>query len=343
MSSLLKPREILTPPTPRAPRAPHAPHAPHAPARPASHPVPPELAGPLDRAVRGLFGVSWGQARGWIGSGKVRVGQAVVTDATFRVAAGTAIYFDERARRPRAGELTDEQIIHVDTHILVIAKPAGISTIPYDDSDKDTLEARARAWLERRSRAGGRDKSGRGGRVALGVVHRIDKETSGLLVFTRTWAAKTSLSLQFRHHTVHRRYLAIAHGQVQSGTLRSFLVENRGDGLRGSARGTPPPDAREAITHVERLEGLRGATHVSCRLETGRTHQIRIHLSEAGHPLVGERVYVRGWKAAAPIEAPRLMLHAAELGFVHPATEREVRWELPMPDDMREMLGRLRP
>ena len=78
-------------------------------------------------------------------------------------------------------------------------------------------------------------------------------------------------------------------------TVKSFLVENRGDGLRGSARGKPPEGAREAITHVERLEGLHGATFVSCRLETGRTHQIRIHLSEAGHPLLGERVYVRGW------------------------------------------------
>jgi 23S rRNA pseudouridine1911/1915/1917 synthase len=294
--------------------------------------------------VRGLYGVSWGQARGWIASGKVRVGDAVVTDATARVAAGAEIRFDERARRPRAGELSEDLVVHVDTHVLVLAKPAGISTIPYDETDKDTLEARARAWLERRARAGKGSKSGKGnqgGRVALGVVHRIDKETSGLLVFTRTWAAKQSLASQFRHHTVHRRYLAIAHGQVQSGSIRSFLVDNRGDGLRGSAKGQPPPDAREAITHVERLEGLPGATLVACRLETGRTHQIRIHLAEAGHPLLGERVYVRGWRGT-PVEAPRLMLHAAELGFVHPATEREVRWTLPMPPDMQAVLERLR-
>jgi 23S rRNA pseudouridine1911/1915/1917 synthase len=299
-----------------------------------ARPVPPELAGPLDRVVRGLFGVSWGQARGWIASGKVRVGDAVVTDATARVVAGAEIRFDERARKPRAGELADEQVVHVDTQVIVLAKPAGISTIPYDESDKDTLEARARAWLERRGK-------GRGGRVPLGVVHRIDKETSGLLVFTRTWQAKQALTSQFRHHTVHRRYLAIAHGDVRSGTLRSFLVENRGDGLRGSAKGSPPGDTREAITHVERLEGLKGATLVACRLETGRTHQIRIHLSEKGHPLLGERVYVRGWRGT-PIEAPRLMLHAAELGFIHPATEHEVSWTLPMPSDMQAVLERLR-
>lgn len=302
--------------------------------RPEPRPVPPELAGPLDRVVRGLFGVSWGQARGWIASGKVCVGDVVVTDATSRVAAGAEIRFDERARKPRAGQLSDEQIVHVDTHVIVVAKPAGISTIPYDESDRDTLEARARAWLERRAK-------GRGGRVPLGVVHRIDKETSGLLVFTRTWQAKQSLASQFRHHTVHRRYLAVAHGDVHTGTLRSFLVENRGDGLRGSARGSPPADAREAVTHVERLEGLKGATLVACRLETGRTHQIRIHLSEKGHPLLGERVYVRGWRGT-PVEAPRLMLHAAELGFIHPATEHEVSWTLPMPADMEGVLRRLR-
>jgi 23S rRNA pseudouridine1911/1915/1917 synthase len=288
--------------------------------------------------VRGLFGVSWGQARGWIASGKVRVGEAVVTDPTGRVPIGAEIRFDERARRPRPGGLSDDQIVFADTHVLVLSKPAGISTIPYDERDEDTLESRARAWLERRAKAG---KSGRGGRVALGVVHRIDKETSGLLVFTRTWAAKQSLALQFRHHTVHRRYLAIAHGDVRTATIRSMLVENRGDGLRGSAKGKAPGDAREAITHVERLEGLRGATLVACRLETGRTHQIRIHLAESGHPLLGEKVYIRGWNGT-PLEAPRLMLHAAELGFVHPATQREVRWTLPMPADMLAVLERLR-
>jgi 23S rRNA pseudouridine1911/1915/1917 synthase len=127
--------------------------------------------------------------------------------------------------------------------------------------------------------------------------------------------------------------------------VRSFLLANRGDGLRGSARGNVRAsraggDAREAITHVERIAKLDGATLVACRLETGRTHQIRIHLSEMGHPLVGERVYVRRYPGPL-LEAPRLMLHAAELGFVHPATELPVRWEQPLPPDMQEVLARL--
>ncbi|HEX8790274.1 MAG TPA: RluA family pseudouridine synthase [Polyangiaceae bacterium] len=311
--------------------------------------VPAELAGPLDRAVRALWGVSWGKARAWIEAGKVRVAGSVVRDPTARVAAGAGLVMDQRAPRKEAPAGGSLDVVHADAHVIVVGKPPGVSTVPFvserartpsghagdGESDVDTLEARVRGWLE--SKAGTRGR----GRPALGIVHRLDKETSGLVVFTRSWLAKQGLASQFRHHTVHRRYLAIAHGDVRPRTIRSFLMENRGDGLRGSARGTPPPSAREAITHVERIEALAGATLVGCRLETGRTHQIRIHLSESGHPIVGERVYVRGF-AGPLIEAPRLMLHAAELGFVHPATEREMRWELPMPDDMRAVVERLR-
>jgi 23S rRNA pseudouridine1911/1915/1917 synthase len=253
---------------------------------------------------------------------------------------------DQAARRPRAAELPSEAIVFADAQVIVVAKPAGLSTIPYDDTETDTLDLRVRGWM------GARGLAPRGSRPTLGIVHRLDKETTGLLVFTRTWLAKQSLSAQFRNHSVHRRYFAIAHGDVRSCVLRSVLVEDRGDGLRGSARGARGkiitraqdggPEGREAVTHVERIEALQGATLVACTLETGRTHQIRIHLSEAGHPVVGEKVYVRRF-TGPQIEAPRLMLHAAELGFVHPATEREVRWEQPMPDDMRKVVERLRP
>jgi 23S rRNA pseudouridine1911/1915/1917 synthase len=298
--------------------------------------VPLELEGALDRAVRGLFGSSWGKARAWIEGGKVRVGGAVVVEPTARVRAGDRVTVDERARSPRAsrGQLPDAAVLSVDAHVIVVSKPAGISTVPYPgEPPEDTLEARVRRWLESQAK-------GSRTRPNVGVVHRLDKETTGLVVFTRTWLAKQKLAAQFRAHTVHRRYLAIAHGTVRAGTIRSHLIENRGDGLRGSARGTPPPNARLAVTHVELLEPLRGASLVACRLETGRTHQIRIHLSESGHPLVGEKVYVRGHAAA--IAAPRLMLHAAELGFEHPVTGRFVSWQEAMPEDMRAVLERLR-
>jgi 23S rRNA pseudouridine1911/1915/1917 synthase len=262
------------------------------------------------------------------------------------------VSLDERARRPRGAELSDDQVVHVDPHVVVVAKPPGLSTIPYDDSETGpTLDALVRDWVARRFRG---NKAGKQSRPSLGIVHRLDKDTSGLLVFARSWLAKQSLAGQFRRHTVHRRYLAIAHGRVAAGTIRSFLVENRGDGLRGSSRARgrgrsgsegdaqrAPPGTREAVTHVEPIESLDGATLVACTLETGRTHQIRIHLSESGHPVVGERVYVRRFAGPA-LEAPRLMLHAAELGFLHPATEREMRWELPLPGDMEKVLDRLR-
>ena len=294
--------------------------------------------GPLDRAVRTLFGVPWGKARRWISSGKVRVGGVVVTDPTSRVGPDDAVTLDERAPRPRAELLRDDQVVFVDAQVLFADKPPGLSSIPYEDAEPDNLEARVLAWLERRARAD------RGGRPSLGVVHRLDKDTSGLLVFTRTWAAKQDLAAQFRAHTVHRRYLAIAAGAVRTQTIRSDLVEDRGDGRRGSARGKgkAPAGARRAVTHVERLEALPGgATLVACRLETGRTHQIRIHLAEAGHPLLGERVYVPRGYPTLP-EAPRLMLHAEELGFRHPTSGQEVKWSRGAPEDFERVLGRLR-
>jgi 23S rRNA pseudouridine1911/1915/1917 synthase len=295
-----------------------------------------DLEGPLDRAVRMILGASWTRARHWIASGKVRVGGAVATDPVARLRSGDEITISERAPKPPSRALQARDVVFVDTHLVVVSKPSGLSTVPFDAREGDTLESRVRRWLQSSGRAP------RGPRPNLGVVHRLDKETSGLLAFTRTWLAKKSLASQFRHHTVHRKYLAIARGELREArTLRSFLIPDRGDGRRGSARGRPPPEAREAITHVEPVQPLRGATLVACRLETGRTHQIRIHLSEAGHPLAGERVYVRG-RASPRADAPRVMLHAAELGFVHPASLREVLWKCPMPDDMRELLERLR-
>jgi 23S rRNA pseudouridine1911/1915/1917 synthase len=163
------------------------------------------------------------------------------------------------------------------------------------------------------------------------------------VVFTRSWLAKKSLSSQFRAHTVVRRYLAIAHGDVAKRTVTSHIVPDRGDGLRGSTEHMRGQHAhgQRSVTHIAPLERLQGATLVQCRLETGRTHQIRIHLSELGHPVLGERVYVRDFRAV-PLPSPRIMLHAAELGFVHPKTNRTVHWEEPPPEDFQSMVARLR-
>ncbi len=284
----------------------------------------------------------WTKARGWIETGKITVGGRVVTDPGARVADGAEIVLTMAAPRPdKGGRLDAAAIVFVDAHVVVVHKPAGISTIPFAEGERGTLDELVRDYLSNKEHVQGRP--------ALGVVHRLDKETTGLVVCTRPGLAKKSLSAECRAHTVHRRYFALAHGEVTSMTVRSHLVPDRGDGLRGSVeamrrRAAPDafPDKQLAITHLERIQSLAGATLLAARLETGRTHQIRVHLSEAGHPLLGEKVYIRGFPTPL-LYAPRLMLHAAELGFVHPATEQEVRWEAPMPEDMSGVLKRLTP
>jgi 23S rRNA pseudouridine1911/1915/1917 synthase len=289
----------------------------------------------LDAALKALSGLSWERARKAIATGKVTVDGATRTDGAMTVRKGMRLNIDERAPGKKAEKLRELSIVHLDASIVVVEKPAGVSTVPFGDESQEeqhqTLDAWVRATLSR--------MLGARGRPELGVVQRLDKETSGLIVFARTLAAKKSLAQQLRFHTVHRRYLALAHGSVRGGTIRTQLVANRGDGLRGSIAN--PKAGQLAVTHVEALEPLFGATLCACRLETGRTHQIRIHLSEAGHPLIGERVYVRRYPGPL-LPAPRVMLHAAELGFRHPANERELRFESEPPEDFRERLAALR-
>jgi 23S rRNA pseudouridine1911/1915/1917 synthase len=184
------------------------------------------------------------------------------------------------------------------------------------------------------------------------AVHRIDRETSGLVVFARNVPASRILAEQFRVHTTHRRYLALVAGRVNAGTIRMRLIRDRGDGRRGSS---DTEEGKEAITHVTPVEHFgTDYTLVECRLETGRTHQIRIHMSETGHPVCGERVYAAPRRKGARDEAaalerlleesraPRVMLHAAELGFVHPVSGETLRFTSPLPADMRKVLAGLR-
>jgi 23S rRNA pseudouridine1911/1915/1917 synthase len=300
--------------------------------------IPAELhARPLDGAVRHLDKVSWAESRRMIETGKVRVAGEVVTDPGRKVRSGDKLAVFMRAPKPqtaRIRELGDGLVVYVDPAVVVVRKPAGINTVPFGDEAPGelTLDALVREVLARRDSIRGR--------APLGVVQRLDRATTGLLVFSRTMAAKKHLGNQLRFHHMERRYFAIAHGDVQSKVHRSYLLEDRGDGLRGSAS-QRQREGQLAVTHVERIERLAGATLIACRLETGRTHQIRIHLSEDGNPLVGETVYVRRF-AGPTIPAPRLMLHAADLGFAHPADERPMRFTDPLPADFEETLARLR-
>lgn len=313
----------------------------------------------LDGAVRTLFELSWNRARELIRRGKIAVDGKTITTETVRVRAGAKVVLDLNAKDARAAKasLEPDAIVFVDAHVVVVEKPSGVSTVPFDPDgmgasialrqkagEEATLDQRVRAALAKREKARGRS----GPPPEIGVVHRLDKETSGLIVFSRTWEAKKALMADFRSHTIHRRYLAIVHGLPKDGRIESHFIEDRGDGLRGSVehrRGRNKALAGEktqrAITHIEVIEKLAHAALVGVTLETGRTHQIRIHLAEEGNPLLGERVYIRGWRGD-PIPSPRVMLHAAELGFTHPVTGEEMRWESKPPADFEEMLAFVR-
>jgi 23S rRNA pseudouridine1911/1915/1917 synthase len=309
-----------------------------------------ELAGlRLDAGVRRMFGLSWGRARAFIAAGKIRCGGETCTDPARRLCQGEIVELDPCARRPRPLlDLLAGAIVYLDEHLVVIDKPAGLSTVPFAEGERDTIQGLL-------GQAGARRQRGVEGPAAarprtVKVVHRLDRETSGLMVFARTRLARERLAEQFRAHTVARRYLAIAHGVVFSQTIRSHLLRDRGDGLRGSRERASAPRlpqaAKIAVTHVRLLESMTGrdgraSSLVECRLETGRTHQIRIHLGELGHPLLGERAYVRDYGGEL-LPAPRLMLHAAELGLRHPRSGKPMHWETPMPPDMQELLARLR-
>jgi 23S rRNA pseudouridine1911/1915/1917 synthase len=285
---------------------------------------------PLDRWLRELMpGKSWNEVRRLARTGKIYVDGQPLLDPTRLVAAGAEVELRQNApRATRTPSLPRSAILHLDAHVVVVAKPAGISTVPYDENERGTLDELVMETISERGR-----------RAPLGIIHRIDKETSGVVVFTRTLSAKHHLKNQFRFHSVGRRYVAIAHGAVKNVTIQSRLVQDRGDGRRGSTQN--PELGREAITHVSWLESLRGSTLIECRLETGRTHQIRIHLAERGHPLVGERVYSKNFRGEL-IAAPRLMLHARELSFEHPQTGQRLEFSQPPPADFEAVLRGLR-
>lgn len=300
----------------------------------------------LAHVVRELFGeLSWSQARELCRRGKVQRNGAVETDAAVRVALGDEVTVTPHAPRVREHLLPENALLHVDAQVVVVNKPAGLISVPFENGDKNTLVDRVRMLLRRQGAAHGGAQG-----PELGAVQRLDKDTTGVMVFARTLAAKRHLQQQFRVHSIERRYLAIVHGQLQAASFDTLLIRDRGDGLRGSyghfRRPTGPApaaaqQAQRAITHVAPLESLHGASLVECKLETGRQHQIRIHLSEAGHPLVGEPVYIRDFTQPR-LQAPRPMLHAETLGFVHPRTEQTVRFTVPPPQDFQTVLERLR-
>src|SRR5262245_394121 len=311
-------------------------------------PIPPEHAdktlAALLRAV--LPDLTWSQARQHVAARRVRLNGELILDPARRVREGDTVeLLDHSAPKPRQADAV--VIRHLDEHLVIAEKPAGIPTVRHPAERNWSARRRALApTLEDLVQA---QIIGREGRVRKGppprlrIVHRIDKETSGLVVFARTVAAERGLGKQFHAHTVVRRYLTLVPGYLPPQRIESKLVRDRGDARRGSTEVAGL--GKKAVTHVEVVERLRGYTLLSCRLETGRTHQIRIHLAEAGRPVCGDKVY-RGRAGQPPVPdlsaAPRCMLPAAELGLTHPVSGAPLHWEMPPPRDMLEVLERLR-
>ncbi len=289
---------------------------------------------------------SWNAVRRIVETRRVAIGGQLCLDPARRLREGQVVeVFDRPAAKPREHEAI--VLRHVDRDVVVVEKPTGIATVRHP-SERDwparrkalapTLEDLVPPLL-----AAAEHRTRKGPLPRLRVVHRLDKETSGLVVFARTVVAERGLGQQFRRHTVGRRYIAIVPGEPGPGRVATRLVRDRGDGRRGST--TLPGVGKEAITHSEVLERLSGYSLIACRLETGRTHQIRIHLAELGHPICGEKVYNRprgGEPRPDPSGAPRLALHASELGFIHPVSGQRLEWTMPLPPDLQAFLDRLR-
>lgn len=300
----------------------------------------------VDRVLaRGAEGLSRSRIKALVEAGHLAVDGRTVTDPAHRVKAGTALRLDVPPAAPARpeGQAIPLDVVHEDAHLIVVAKPAGMVVHPAPGARDGTLVNALIAHC-------GGELTGIGGEQRPGIVHRLDKDTSGLMVAAKTAAAHTGLVEQFAARSIERSYTAVVWGAPEpgegscTGAIGRHPVERKRMAVRD--RG-----GRPAVTdyRVERVLGARTAAVVECRLRTGRTHQIRVHLAHAGHPLVGDPTYGRRRvpnglpDAARHVVAAfeRQALHAATLGFTHPATGERLRFTRPIPQDMQRVIDAL--
>jgi 23S rRNA pseudouridine1911/1915/1917 synthase len=303
--------------------------------------------------LRARLNLPWSKAKRLVESGQVRVAGQKVTDPAQRLKLGKRVEVvaqgpAPKGQKPARAKLKtapqydgpQPELVYSDDSIAVVDKPAGLTTMRHPEEAAEFGE-RGKKHLPATLADLLPVMLGRPGK-AVRAVHRIDRDTSGLVVFARSGPAEEHLTEQFKAHTVDRRYLALVRGRPKAGTIESHIVRDRGDGRRGSS---PVGEGQRAVTHVSVVDQFADFALVECRLETGRTHQVRIHLGEAGWPLCGERVYDRP-VGGAPIPdgsgARRPMLHAARLGLTHPATGERMTWESSVAADLNALLSQLR-
>jgi 23S rRNA pseudouridine1911/1915/1917 synthase len=303
--------------------------------------------------LRARLSLPWSKAKRLVETGQVRVAGQKVTDPAHRLklgkhvevvaAGGPSPTKPTRAKLKEAPKYDGPMpvLVYSDDSIAIIDKPPWLTTMRHAEEAAEFGE-RGKKYLPTTLADLLPAMLGRPGK-AVRAVHRIDRDTSGLVVFARTKPAEDHLTDQFKAHTVERRYLALVRGKPKAGTIESSLVRDRGDGRRGSS--PSGEDGQRAVTHVKVLEQFGDFALVECRLETGRTHQVRIHLGEAGWPLCGEKVYdrpVNGSPIPDASGAKRPMLHAARLGLTHPATGDRMVWDSDPAADFQELLSRLK-
>ncbi|MEA3542339.1 MAG: RluA family pseudouridine synthase [Pseudomonadota bacterium] len=295
----------------------------------------------LDRALADLLpDLSRERLKALIGEGQVRSSAGGKLTGSMKVVEGQqfAITLPAPAPHDTVAQDIPLTIVHEDADLIVVDKPAGLVVHPAAGNLDGTL---VNALLHH---CAGR-LSGIGGVARPGIVHRIDKDTSGLLVVAKTDKAHEGLARQFKDHSIDRAYAAIAYGHPvpAAGTVDSWIARSDADrkkmAVHREGRG------KHAVTHYRTMERLRGAALMECRLETGRTHQVRVHMAHIGHPLIGDQVYGRerkGFKSILEtLSFKRQALHAKTLGFIHPVTEKPLTFHSALPIDMQELLSAL--
>ncbi len=306
----------------------------------------PESAGSgarLDKALADATGLSRARVQGLIDEGRVDVAGKTASSASAKVAAGTPFRIILAAAMP-AEALPEDiplTIAYEDAHLIVVDKPAGMVVHPAVGNITGTL---VNALLHH-CRG---NLSGINGVARPGIVHRIDKDTSGLLVVAKSDAAHEGLAVQFAAHTVHRRYIAVCagHPSPAEGTIDARIGRSDADRKKMTVLPNNSSRGKTAVTHYKVLQRLDHAAQIECRLETGRTHQVRVHCASIGHPLLGDPAYGRTPKSLRPLldrlGFARQALHAAELGFIHPLTGEMVQFRSNLPPDMAELIDQLR-
>ncbi len=289
-----------------------------------------ESGGRLDRVVAKLLDVPRSQVQRWTEDGFVTLnGKAVRSSA--KVKSGDVILAEEP--EPLESSLQPEAIpvvvLYEDESLIVVDKPAGLVVHPAPGHPRGTL---VNALLHHCQ-----DLAGIGGVLRPGIVHRLDRGTSGAIVVAKSNEAHVALSEQFKAHSVARLYRAWVRGVPQEGGLIDRPIGRHPHDRKRMSVATR--NAREARTNwsVEARYPASGVARVAVRPETGRTHQIRVHLSSQGLPLLGDDVYGTGKKAKMPVKLTRPGLHAAELGFVHPNSGEKLHFESPLPEDLVEL------